>query len=324
MEEQQHIRSIHKVSKDYRVLGTWCDLALYGEYDTILLDAAYNMIQYYEDLFTVNRDRSEVMRINHAAGDRAVGVSNATYTLIKRAVNESRQHYGFNAAIGPLVKLWHIGFEDARVPTNEEISECQKLINPDNIVLNDDTFSVYLTQKGMELDLGGIAKGYIADRIHDFWRAYGLTVGIVNLGGNLLMMGDAPHHADGKWRVGIRNPLTQTDETIVTITTGASSVVTSGIAERHFEVAGKSYHHIIDPETGYPHDNDIASVTVLSRESIDGEIETTRLFFADAPLPAYDYGAMFIYKDKSIELVNLPQEAIDISNPEFYFKESKK
>ena len=319
MTELENIRPIRKVSKDYPVLGTWCELTLYGGYDTALLDGAYHLIQYYESLFTVNHDGSEVMRINRSAGDRAAEVSHATYTLVKRAVNESRQHYGFNAAIGPLVKLWHIGFEDSRVPTDVEIAERLKLINPDDIVFNDDNCNVYLPQAGMELDLGGIAKGYIADRIQDFFKAYGYTAGIINLGGNLLVIGEAPHHADGKWRVGIRNPLEQADEAILTITTGASSVVTSGVAERRFKADDKSYHHIIDPMTGYPHDNDIASVTVLSQESIDGELETTRLFFADGPLPGYDRGAIFIYQDKSIELVNLSQDAVDISNPEFYF-----
>ena len=293
-------------------------MTLYGAYDTALLDGAWRLIQYYEELFTVNRAGSEVMRINQAAGARAVEVTNATYTLVKRAVIESRRRCGFNAAIGPLVKLWHIGFEDARVPTDDEITERRELINPDNIVLDDANFSVYLSQAGMELDLGGIAKGYIADRIHEFFRAYGYTSGIINLGGNLLMMGDAPHHSDGKWRVGIRNPLTQTNETIFTITTGASSVVTSGIAERRLEVDGRSYHHIIDPETGRPRDNNIAGVTVLTRESIDGEIETTRLFFTGGPLPDYDHVAIFVYKDKSIELVNISREAVHISNPEFY------
>ena len=320
---KQLVRSTHKISKDYNALGTYCNLTLYGAngaYDANLLDGAYRLIQYYEDLFTVNRAGSEVMRINRAAGDRAIEVSHATYTLVKRAVVESRRRYGFNAAIGPLVKLWHIGFEDARIPTDEEITERRKLINPDDIVLDDDNFSVYLSRAGMELDLGCIAKGYIADRVQDFLRAYGFTAGIINLGGNLLMMGAAPHHADGEWRVGIRNPLTQTNETVLTLTTGASSVVTSGIADRRLEADGKSYHHIIDPETGRPHDNDIAGVTVLSRESIVGEIETTRLFFADRPLPDYDYGAIFVYRDKSIELVNLSREAVHITNPEFMFK----
>ena len=109
---------------------------------------------------------------------------------------KKQEAFGFNAAIGPLVKLWHIGFSDAKLPTQAEIDEKLKIINPDRIILRDDEFSIFLPEKGMEIDLGAIAKGYIADRIKDFWHAYGISSGIINLGGNLLLVGEAPHQTD--------------------------------------------------------------------------------------------------------------------------------
>ncbi len=309
-----------KVAKRYRALGTVIDLAVYGTTDERLLDEAFGLIKHYEDMFTVNRENSELMDVNHAAGLVPVQVSDSVYQLTKIAIEKSREHFGFNAAIGPLVKLWHIGFADAKLPMNSEIIERLALINPDEVQLDDQNFTIFLSKKGMEIDLGGIAKGYIADRVQDLWRARGISSGIINLGGNLVLMGKAPHQSNKKWRVGVRNPLNQTGETIAQIMTDASSVVTSGIAERHFELEGKSYHHIIDAETGYPHETNIASVTVLTPLSIDGEIETTRLFFASQVPENYAYGVIFVYRDKSIELVNIDPKNIHITNTEFYLK----
>lgn len=312
-----------KISKRYRALGTVIDLTVFGTQEERFLDMAFDLIKEYENIFTVNREESELMRVNHAAGKEAVQVSSAVYGLTKVAVEKSQECFGFNAAIGPLVKLWHIGFADAQVPQQAQIDERLALIDPQDIVLNDEELSIFLLKEGMELDLGGIAKGYIADRIQDLWRAYGLSAGIINLGGNLVLMGDAPHQVDKKWRVGIRNPLTNTGVSVAQLVTGAASVVTSGIAERFMEVDGQFYHHIIDSQTGFPHDNDIASVTVLSKKSIDGEIETTRLFFAEEGLEDWLceheelYGAIFISRDKKIKLVGITPEQVQIIDPSF-------
>ena len=133
-------------------------------------------------------------------------MSAATYTLVRQAVELSRQHFGFNALIGPLVKLWHIGFTNAHVPEQSAINERLALIDPEAVICNDADFSVLLKVTGMELDLGAIAKGYIADRIQDYWEAFGQRAGMINLGGNLLMVGTSPLHPDGQWRVGIKIP----------------------------------------------------------------------------------------------------------------------
>lgn len=312
-----------KISKAWRAMGTTNQITLFGTDDERYLDDAIRFVNHYEDLLTVNRPASAVMNINHAAGQSPVVVPPVVYQLIKRAVTVSNQHFGFNAAIGPLVKLWHIGFADARVPSDLEIGQRRELIGSDEIVLDDERLSVYLPQAGMELDLGAIAKGYIADRLQDYLRSQGHVAAIINFGGNIVLMNAAPHKADGHWRIGVRDPLVRHGETIGLLTTTATSVVTSGVAERHLVADGQTYHHIIDPETGYPHDNELASVTVISPESIDGEIETTRLFFNDGPIDGqYPFGAIFIYRDKSIQLVNIRPADFKITNPDFYLKES--
>ena len=313
-----------KIEKSWRAMGTTNRLTLFGTADERAIDDAIHFVNDYEKILTVNRPQSTIMAINQAAGQKPVTVSATVYQLIKRAVYESNQHFGFNVAIGPLVKLWHIGFSDAQVPSHTAIEHARRQIRSDGIVLDDDKLSVYLPQKGMSLDLGAIAKGYIADRLQDYWRAQGHIAGIINFGGNVVLMKDAPNHVSGRWRIGIRNPLVQHGDTIALIETKAMSVVTSGVAERHLVSNGHVYHHIIDPETGYPHDNDLASVTVLSPKSIDGEIETTRLFFNDGPPDNSDYpfGAIFIYRDQSIKLINIQSSDFHIINQSFYIRET--
>src|SRR5699024_2504665 len=153
----------------YHALGTEINLTVFQEGQVPALDKAYELIQYCEDVLTVNRTESEIMSINHAAGSHAVSVSEISYDLVKEAVEVSQENHGFNAAIGPLVKLWHIGFSDAEVPSDHEISHTLRLTNPRRIMLNDKEKSVFLLDEGMELDLGGIAKGYIADAIKRLW-----------------------------------------------------------------------------------------------------------------------------------------------------------
>ncbi|MCL2113579.1 MAG: FAD:protein FMN transferase [Streptococcaceae bacterium] len=318
--------SEYNISKRHFALGTNIDLTIFGTTDENILDESCQLIDDFEDKLTVNRAESEVMDINHAAGIRPTQVSVSTYDLVKIAVLKSQEHFGFNVAIGPLVKLWHIGFSDARVPNDSEIQARKALISADDIIFDDKALTVFLPQKGMELDLGGIGKGYIADRVQDYWRSRGIASGIINLGGNLITMGNAPQHTDGLWRVGVRNPLIADNTPIAVVSVPACSAVTSGIAERHLEIDGKSYHHIIDPETGYPHDNQLASITVFSKYSIDGEIETTRLFFANGALPNWEtqndilYGALFAYRDKTLEIVGLSKNDVQIIDSSYRWK----
>ena len=242
----------HTISKSYYGLGTNIVLTAFGSAEQRDLDDAYALIARYEDILTVNRDHSELMAVNQAAGQHPVQVSHASYHLAKKAIAISLEDNGFDALIGPLVKLWHIGFDDAHVPSEEEIQERLKLIDPHDVELNDRDMTIFLKKPGMEIDLGAIAKGYIADRIRDLWRSRDLRAGIIDLGGNILMHGTAPKHQDGLWRIGVQDPSAKRGQSILVATLPECSAVTSGIYERHLEENGQDYHHIIDPATGHP------------------------------------------------------------------------
>ncbi|WP_461213471.1 FAD:protein FMN transferase [Lacticaseibacillus sp. GG6-2] len=291
-------------------LGTTITLTTFGETSDSALDAASALIVEYEDRLTVNRPVSEVMAINHAAGDKPVRVSHETYQLVCRAVAASREDFGFNALIGPLVKLWAIGFEGAHVPDAEAIAQRRQLIDPADVVLNDAEQSVFLTKSGMELDLGGIAKGEIADRVADLWRAYGVASGIIDLGGNLLFVGDSARRQDGRWVIGVQDPQQKRHVELGRVVLPACSAVTSGIYERFLIVDGKQYHHLLDSRTGAPLQTKLSGVTVFAKESVVAETEAKRLFFAGAPILGWEtrpgiFGAVFVYQDDHVETVGV-------------------
>ena len=293
----------------HHALGTSITLQIFGARDKSVINDSFTLIDHYEDLLTVNRDESEVMDVNHAAGKHPVQVSSGTYDLIKLAVEKSRKNFGFNALIGPVVKLWAIGFKGAHVPTDDQIKERMKLIDPFSVDLNDTDQTVFLKKSGMELDLGGIAKGWIADRIKDFWMAYGVHAGIINLGGNILLVGDSPKRTSGQWSVGVQDPKEPRGNNIASVMVPQCSAVTSGTYERYLVVDGHKYHHLIDPRTGYPVETDLAGVTTFTKYSVEAEIECKRLFFAGKPVAGWHdnpdrIGAVFVYNDEHVEYDN--------------------
>lgn len=262
------------LTKQYYGLGTLITLSVSMPADETDLDAGYHVIKNMEDKFTVNRDGSEVMAINHAAGTNLwVSVSPDTFELISKSVKVSQLHKGFNVAIGPLVKLWHIGFKDAHKPSQTVVKKIMPLLDSTAIELDPAHQSVRLSRAGMELDLGGIAKGFIADAVRKEWIHRGVNSGIIDLGGNILLLGKGPHN--GLWCVGIQDPNKTRNNILGSLITTAKSVVTSGIYERYLTVNGKDYHHIFDDQTGYPLSNDLASVTIVSEKSLDGDIWAT-------------------------------------------------
>lgn len=245
--------------------------------DATLPAQVFRLIRQQENLFTVNRPHSEVMAVNQAAGQRAVQVSQPVFDLIQCAHQVSIQPGSlFNFTIGPLVKCWKIGFQGHSVPPEETLAALKALTDPQQVELDAAQRSVFLRQPDMEIDLGAIAKGYIADLVRTFLRQQGVSRALINLGGNVQTLG-APPHASG-WSIGLKKPFSEADELTGLLTVNGKSVVTSGIYERYFQLDGRCYHHILDARSGYPLDNELLSVTVITDRSIDGDIYTTLLY----------------------------------------------
>ena len=165
-----------------RLMGTVIDVSIYHKEPEPLLDQVEALLHTYNKRFSANDDSSELMKINKAAGLHPVTVHPELFELISLGKWHSCQPGShLNIAIGPLIQTWRIGFSDAKLPLPEEIRPLLDIINPNAILLSEETQSVFLKEKGMKIDLGALAKGYIADRIADFLKAEKVTSALINL-----------------------------------------------------------------------------------------------------------------------------------------------
>lgn len=261
------------------LLGTYTRVRVYDEGKEDALQPAFDRIAELGDKITINQEGSEIDKINENAGVAPVEVSDDIYGLLKQAYQYSEESDGgYNMAIGAITQLWRIGFDDARKPEQSEIDEALKHIDYHKVQFNDTDQTVYLEDQDMILDLGAIAKGYIADEVVKVLKDYGVTSAIVDLGGNIFVVGHSWRGVNEDWNVGIQDPNQARGSILGSIKESDKTIVTSGIYERFLEVDGKKYHHIFDSETGYPYDNDVASATVITDKSIDGDGLTTVIF----------------------------------------------
>lgn len=291
------------------LMGTYVSLSVYDDGKEEAVEKGFAIVRDLAEKITGETTESEISKINAAAGVEPVVVSAAVYELIKTAADYSDALDGqFNYTIGPITNLWRIGFDDARKPSQAEIDAALQKIDFHQVVLNDDDRSVYLEETGMEIDLGAIAKGYITDKVKELFEEEGVTTAIIDLGGNVFVMGASPVREGDSWNVGIQDPFAERGESIGSTKQTNRSIVTSGIYERYLEVDGQVYHHLMNPKTGYPFDNEIAGVSIISEKSVDGDALST-LVFGLGVKAGLDYvngrddvEAVFVTKDKKVYL----------------------
>lgn len=269
------------VERTVHLMGTIIKIGLQSPLpnDEQIADLAVKKLRHYEHVFSANDDSSDLMQINHQAGKAPVTVCKELFDLIQLGKKYSLEQSGYlNIALGPLVKLWHIGFDDAHVPSDDQIKHALTLTNPADILLNEDEHSVMLKKAGMEIDLGALAKGYSADLLKRYLVHAGITSGVLNLGGNVVVIGGNARHRDRNWHVGLQDPQQALGHYVEVLPLHDQSIVTSGIYERNLKSNGHFYHHIFDPQTGYPIETSMASLSIISPKSVDGEIWTSMLF----------------------------------------------
>ncbi|MGL5378695.1 FAD:protein FMN transferase [Clostridium sp.] len=265
------------ISKSEVLMGTVVKVTLYDTDDTSILDAAFERVKELENILSINTTGTLIDKVNESAGISPVKVDEDTFSIIKKGLEYSNISNGlFDITIGPLVKLWSIGLPEAKVPTIDEISNTLPLINYKDVVLDEQDKTVFLKNPGMMIDLGGIAKGYTADELSKLLYDKGVESAIIDLGGNIFTHGKKI--SGDEWRVGIQNPFSDRGDIIGSILLSNKSVVTSGVYERYLEQDGVKYHHILSPVTGYPYENDLAGITIVSDTSIDGDALSTSVF----------------------------------------------
>lgn len=275
-------------------LGTVCTVNLYNDGTKKLYDEIFTRIDRIEQAVSVTIPTSAVSAINAAAGKHPVPVSRDVLTVVQAAISYAELTQGaFDPTIGPLVKLWGINTDTAHVPSSAEIDAVLPLINWRDVAVSVNSFSqqqsnaaasaseelagtVFLKRAGMALDLGGIAKGYVADEIIRILRARKVKRAVIDLGGNIYVFGTK---ADGsRWRVGVKNPVNPDSPPALMLSLDSATVVTSGVYERFFVADGIRYHHILNPFTGYPADTDVLSTTIVSTNSMASDALSTSIF----------------------------------------------
>lgn len=260
------------------IFDTIVSIKLYETEDaTVHFDKIKNILERIDSQMNRNRENTEIYLVNQNAGITEILVSDETYFVVERALQHARNTNGmFDPTIGPLVDLWNVTYEGTRVPSPIDIEQTLPLVNYENVLLNQENQSIYLTQSGMSLDLGGIAKGYAGDVIKQYLTEEGIHRAILDLGGDVIAHGKRSE--DSLWRIGIQSPHNPRGASIGMIGINNQTILASGIYERYFIENEELYHHIIDSTTGYPANNELVSITVIADVSIDADALATGVF----------------------------------------------
>ncbi|MBR5513380.1 MAG: FAD:protein FMN transferase [Ruminococcus sp.] len=313
-------------SRDIFAMDTYMNIVAYGENADITLNSAESEIYRLEKILSVTDENSEVYKLNNSHG-KTVAVCEDFVNLLDFSTGFAEKTEGyFDISIYPLLRLWGFTTGDYKIPTQEEIDNMLKYVDYSKINTNENEVTL---PSGFEVDFGAVAKGYTSDKVADILKENGIKSAIINLGGNVHALGKKP---DGSmWNVAVTNPLSP-DDTLGILMVTDKAVVTSGNYQRYFTGDdGKNYCHIINPFTGYPVENGLASVTVIGESGLMCDTLSTALFvmgkekavefMADRPNMSYilaeENGNITISENISrhFELTaDLPLEVVDNEN----------
>ena len=271
--QSQTIDEDESISQDIFAMDTYMTVTAFGSHAQEAVDQAVAEINRLDTLLSTGSADSEVSKINQGL---ETNLSEDTTYLLSRSLElyDSTDHV-FNIAVYPLMEAWGFTSGNYRVPDRSTLDDLLTYTDVSKINFNQKAASVDFDMEGMKVDLGGIAKGYTSTRIMDIYKACGVTSGLVNLGGNVQVLGAK---TDGSaWRIGIQDPQ-DSESYLGALSIVDKAVITSGGYERYFEQDGKTYHHIIDPATGYPAENGLISVTIVSVDGTLADGLSTSLF----------------------------------------------
>lgn len=302
------------------VLGTVASVQIRDHVDEALLEAAFERLESIENQMSTSIEGSDVWRVNASAGMGLVEVGEETLLVIEEGLQYGKLSDGrFDISMGPIVNLWGIGSANARLPGDDEITAALKKVDYRKVEIVDGTVGL---DTGMAIDLGGIAKGYAADSVAALLADGGVRSAIINLGGNVKVMGEK---SDGSpFRIGLQNPFDERNDYFGVVELREMSVVSSGDYERYFEQDGVRYHHIFDSGTGYPVVTDVAQVTVITESSLRADALST-VFFA---LPVEeglqladsmeDVRVIYVTKDLGIHLSHGFGDSFELTDDSFH------
>ncbi len=263
------------------------------------------LINTQEDILSLYKGGSDIASINLSAGVEAVEISKDTYDMLYKATQLSAEYNDyFDITIAPVTQLWGITGDSPKLPSDEEITNKLTYVGIEGLELSQEEgiYTAYLNREGMSIDLGGIAKGYTAQKAMEIAVANG-SEGYLSIGGNLGVVGKKEDGTEFKF--GVRDPNGSQEEYALIITLDGYTMSTTGAYERYFEDEGVRYHHVFDPNTGYPSDLEMQSVTVVSQDGALADCLSTALFvagkdYALSQLERQDIALIIIDNDNNI------------------------
>lgn len=272
-------------------LDTVCRITVYSDSEKKgqeMLDKAFAACTKYENMLSKTRPSSDIYRINESRG-KAVKVQPETYRLVKQALEYGELSGGkFDITIGAVSELWDFKSEKHIVPDREKIEAALKTVDYTGVKLLDGS-RIRLENPKARLDLGGIAKGYIGDRVAEVLEKEGAERALITLGGNVIVLGSKDR--DTPWEIGVERPYSDRTDILGVVSAEDRSIVSSGIYERKFVKDGKLYHHVLDPETGYPAETGLDEVTISGPRGASAECD------------AYSTMCLLLGQEKGMELL---------------------
>lgn len=285
-----------KLSKTEFIFDTICEITI-DNGDTEILNEAFALCKKYDEIFSKTNEISELNKINNSNEDE-IEISYEMNEILEKSFEYSNLSNGkFNVVIKNLTDLWDFKSDKKTVPNDDKINKALATINHKNISLNNNKL---ILKGNAKIDLGGIAKGYIADKIKDYLIENDVAGGLINLGGNIVVFGEKES------KIGVQKPFAENGDFSAVLNVKNCSVVTSGNYQRYFVKNNVIYHHILDTKTGMPINNNLNSVTVISKNSVDADALSTTFFSLGIEkslelLEKFDdTEAIFLTKDKKI------------------------
>lgn len=276
-------KNAEPISRTGFYFDTVIRVTLYDTEDDSVLDGCFALAEKYENLFSATKEDSDVWNINHGNGE-AVTVSMETASLLNTALDYATMTHGaVDPTVRPLSELWAFGSaSEPQVPEEAAIADALSHVSYKNVRFGDAHYSetdaalydtIILSDPEAAIDLGFIAKGYIADKMKEYLLSQSVRSACISLGGNIVVIGEKP--GGSPFRIGIQEPFASEGTALDTVEVRDTSVVTSGIYERYFYEGNTLYHHVLDTSTGYPVDNELASVTIICESSVKADALST-------------------------------------------------
>lgn len=311
-------------------MGTYVQQTVYGKNGQAGAAKAASAISNLENEISWRVEGSDIQKLNAQASGDPVKVSKEAFSVLQISLDVARESGGaFDPTIYPLSSLWDFGGDNQQLPSQDSIEEFLPYVNYQDLILNEDDSTARLLKELEAVDLGAAGKGAACDAALQAYRDAGVDNAVIAVGGSIGVMGR--RLTQENWRISVRDPdknVEDTDAGMGILELSEGFVSTSGVYEKYFEENGTLYHHLLDPATGYPVENDLLSVSVVAETGVFSDLLSTACFVLgmEKSLPLlehYHAQAVFIHRNKEVFVTDGLKDRFTVSSQDYALKELK-